>query len=806
VAVADTATTPAGTPVTLDLLANDSDPDGDPLTLTGVTLPAHGTLAVNPDQSVTYTPAAGFAGEDGFAYTVADGRGGSAVGEATMTVQAPPSDPAFANGYAFRRRLVVPPRPLPAETLDGFVLHVAEQGEWLKGRTLGGGVESAQGLDLRFELEDGTKLAHEVDIYDGAIGRLVAWVRLPAWAVTEQLRLLLYYGKPGLTQSEADPAAVWAGYAAVWDVRTGLDRSGQGRDVVMTGVAPQPLLGGAGAFDGVGAHGRRAAAQGVGWLAELSAMTVQAVVKSSVTGQRRGIIAQGPAGGTAATSSLFLAYVEATWAGATRAVQFQWRNPQGSSYIVSQSDRQTTGRQILHATWSSGQAPRLYLDGVEETAPARAEANAGTGVVPDGDLWLGVAPGPLDPAATGWNGLIDEVRIHPAVLSAGHIACEAASMADPQGFYGLGDEEAAEDGATVVAVPLTATTVAGGAVDIPALAAAFIPEGAGPASLTVVTPPAMGTATVVSDQLRYSASAGPAGGDSFTYAVSSGGRTSTAKVTVDVLAAPALPLPSGYSWTLLGSHPTGWITQQVITDNWNAPSPEDAGSFPYRRLSIANAPDGTASLKHTVKDGELVWPVGFRAPDLARQNSLDKAYLLRYRHWIVDYPGSSGKWHELEGGRGWVAQSYRYGASTELGSDGWGFNVMHPKRGTGADGKPLNGIGMLSSHAGQSSAYGATVQSGGSWVVPQGRWVTIDVLVVCPSTPTGTDGAYRILVDGSVLVQLNNIRPAQSSMADVKTLRLFVRLMDGGNPDDPAQQHVRPYSEHFAGFEIWRGN
>ena len=45
---------------------------GHPITLTTHTSPAHGTLALNPDGSFRYTPAAGFTGTDTFTYTVSD--------------------------------------------------------------------------------------------------------------------------------------------------------------------------------------------------------------------------------------------------------------------------------------------------------------------------------------------------------------------------------------------------------------------------------------------------------------------------------------------------------------------------------------------------------------------------------------------------------------------------------------------------------------------------------------------------------------------------------------------------------------
>ena len=55
------------------VLANDSDPDGDPLSAELVEPPAHGALQLFADGSFTYTPAAGFVGTDSFLYRASDG-------------------------------------------------------------------------------------------------------------------------------------------------------------------------------------------------------------------------------------------------------------------------------------------------------------------------------------------------------------------------------------------------------------------------------------------------------------------------------------------------------------------------------------------------------------------------------------------------------------------------------------------------------------------------------------------------------------------------------------------------------------
>lgn len=72
-AIRDDVTTSQGTATVIDPLTNDVDPDGgDVLTITGVTQPSNGRVVVNVDGTLTYTPNAGFTGQDAFSYTVDD--------------------------------------------------------------------------------------------------------------------------------------------------------------------------------------------------------------------------------------------------------------------------------------------------------------------------------------------------------------------------------------------------------------------------------------------------------------------------------------------------------------------------------------------------------------------------------------------------------------------------------------------------------------------------------------------------------------------------------------------------------------
>jgi CSLREA domain-containing protein len=69
----------------INVLANDSDPDSDPLTITAVTQGAHGGVA-NNSSSVSYTPNTNFIGSDTFTYTIDDGHGHTATATVTITV------------------------------------------------------------------------------------------------------------------------------------------------------------------------------------------------------------------------------------------------------------------------------------------------------------------------------------------------------------------------------------------------------------------------------------------------------------------------------------------------------------------------------------------------------------------------------------------------------------------------------------------------------------------------------------------------------------------------------------------------
>ncbi|MBV8091939.1 MAG: DUF4082 domain-containing protein, partial [Acetobacteraceae bacterium] len=86
-------TTPENTTLTIaaaSLLANDSDPDGDTLTITGVSGASDGTVSYNANtQQVTFVPDSGYTGPASFIYSISDGHGGTASADASLNVTPP---------------------------------------------------------------------------------------------------------------------------------------------------------------------------------------------------------------------------------------------------------------------------------------------------------------------------------------------------------------------------------------------------------------------------------------------------------------------------------------------------------------------------------------------------------------------------------------------------------------------------------------------------------------------------------------------------------------------------------------------
>ncbi|WP_430458216.1 Ig-like domain-containing protein [Rheinheimera sp.] len=87
VAAPDSAATDDRSPILIDVLKNDTDADGDALKVSAASA-LQGTVTIEADQRLRYTPKTGFNGVDTISYTVKDGTGDTATSSVSVTVRA----------------------------------------------------------------------------------------------------------------------------------------------------------------------------------------------------------------------------------------------------------------------------------------------------------------------------------------------------------------------------------------------------------------------------------------------------------------------------------------------------------------------------------------------------------------------------------------------------------------------------------------------------------------------------------------------------------------------------------------------
>jgi len=108
--------------------------------------------------------------------------------------------------WQYRKALTIDSTKVDA-TLTDFPVLVSITDTDLKDSDNGGPVQP-DGDDLRFTLTDSTQLSHEIELYNGTTGNLVAWVKVPSLSGSADTTLFLEYGNPTVA-SQQSPTSVW---------------------------------------------------------------------------------------------------------------------------------------------------------------------------------------------------------------------------------------------------------------------------------------------------------------------------------------------------------------------------------------------------------------------------------------------------------------------------------------------------------------------------------------------------------------------------------------------------------------------
>jgi len=212
VAADDRGSTVEGQPTTIDVLANDRDLDGDPLTVSHASA-TNGQVRITADGRLVYIPNPGFSGTEIITYTISDGHGGFSTAKVTIEVVPDPVVQPPVEAV----ELPKPDQPAPdMPDVNGAVLEAVES---FNGHNTG-----FHGLGASGAVLDAANDAASLDGADRIVSsgpRLGVDHRMvhPVWALQEALRRSLESDMPwdvrGLTG---------------FSLRYGLDRWGETTD------------------------------------------------------------------------------------------------------------------------------------------------------------------------------------------------------------------------------------------------------------------------------------------------------------------------------------------------------------------------------------------------------------------------------------------------------------------------------------------------------------------------------------------------------------------------------------------------
>lgn len=330
---------------------------------------------------------------------------------------------------------------IPAENVSGsgshidFPVLVSFTDSDLRHRSSGGRVQSAEGFDIIFSLDDCvTKLDHQIERYDGTSGEYVAWVRIPNLSTTQNTNIQMYYGYSG-TVLDPSNSNTWASkYKARYHLNqlpsmtATLDFTSNNNNSVAYEGNPSRVNGKIGF--GVSFSGSDAIDLGNGILPGNSGTFSLWVKSNQPDNAWHGFLGSGAGSVNERSPGLWIYNQTSVHGGyGNGGAWCSWTNSTGTITNGSSSN----WHYIVY-TYSTGQPQQLYIDGVLNFTYTNACNNT------DPFIQAIKYIGRRD---NYFVGQLDEVSISSAVHDAGWIATEFRNQNSPETFFIISPETSA---------------------------------------------------------------------------------------------------------------------------------------------------------------------------------------------------------------------------------------------------------------------------------------------------------------------------------------------------------------------------
>ena len=144
----------------------------------------------------------------------------TAYDEVTITVY-PAGGPPPIGDYSCNMKITIDHTKVSGTSdLSYFPVVISLTDDTLK-NTGCGFITSSDGDDIIFTNESKTlQLDHEIEKYDGSVGELVVWVKIPSLSVSTDTAIYVYYGNSNVTTPQENPVGVWdSNYKNVWHLK-----------------------------------------------------------------------------------------------------------------------------------------------------------------------------------------------------------------------------------------------------------------------------------------------------------------------------------------------------------------------------------------------------------------------------------------------------------------------------------------------------------------------------------------------------------------------------------------------------------
>lgn len=367
----------------------------------------------------------------------------SSLSSSPSSSQSPSSSPSPSpapnlNTFSFYVKIDVDHTKVEGTTdFTDYVLMYTGTHAGLKTVANGGYVQSANGYDILFFDNSGNLLDYEIEQWDATTGKIAAHVRIPTLYATQTTTIYLYAGNDAINLSYEDQTGTWnSNYKVVYHFNNNpaggsgaiLDSTSNNVDATSSGSMTSGdqvdgLFGKAIDLDGTDDY--VSATESVD-LDGMSAITVEAIVKPTAVNRNGALVVKGDlVEGTSYQSYRIGQYSDNTWNGTLYYGQL-------TPLTQSASTVSNNTWAYIAITWdSTGKRMRLYKDGTEISNEYNASASAIYQT--DHPLYVGKFANSYGDSI--FQGLIEEVRISTASLSADYLKTQSNNYLNAATFY-----------------------------------------------------------------------------------------------------------------------------------------------------------------------------------------------------------------------------------------------------------------------------------------------------------------------------------------------------------------------------------